>query len=114
MSRALRAPLLCVGAPFFFCALVACAARPEPLSVLAPLFGPFAGSLLGHSDCTLATVAPMWSAVGALVLIAALLASARLHASPYATRRRMSHAALALAALHWSLLAVLSIANTLS
>jgi hypothetical protein len=48
------------------------------------------------------------------VLIAALLASARLHASPYATRRRMSHAVLALAALHWSLLAVLSIANTLS
>lgn len=114
MKRELRVPLLCVGAPFFFCTLMACAARPEPLSAVAPVFGPFAGWLFGHSDCTMATVAPVWSGLGAFALIAALLASARFHASQHRTRRRLSHAALALAAIHWALLAALSIANTLS
>ena len=50
----------------------------------------------------------------ACALALAILASWRWHASPRTSLRSASHALLALATGHWALLALLSVANTLS
>ncbi len=109
-----RVPLLCVALPLALASALAVLLRPELRSLTTPLLGPFAGELYGHGDCTLANLVPSWSAVGCAALALAILASSRLHASPRAGLRRASHALLALATSHWALLALLSLANTLS
>jgi len=109
-----RVSLLCALLPLALASLPAALLRPELRSVAAPLLGPFAGELYGHGECTLASVASTWSALGAVLLLLALIASWRWHASPRTLLRRASHALLALATGHWALLALLSVANTLS
>jgi hypothetical protein len=109
-----RMPLLCAALPLALASALAVLLRPELRSLITPLLGPFAGELYGHGDCTLANLASSWSAIGGAALALAILASSRLHASPRAAPRRASHALLALATSHWALLALLSLANTLS
>ncbi|MFM7296158.1 MAG: hypothetical protein ACKO4Q_02925 [Planctomycetota bacterium] len=114
MKRELRAPLLCATAPLALFVVLCSLARPEPLSPLAPLLGPFAGELYGHRDCTLARVATEWSTIAAIVLAVAVLTSWRAHAHRRATLRVASYALLALACVQWYALAALSVLNTLS
>jgi hypothetical protein len=98
---ALGAPLL-IGA--VWCALM----RPQASSLLAPVLGPWAGTLFGHAECTLASVAPAWSwisvAGGLLTLAAALWSRGRFHPLTLSMG--------ALWSLSWSATAVLSVANT--
>lgn len=85
--------------------------RGEAGALLTPVFGPWAGLLFGHSDCTLGNVAPLPSlalaAFGALSLAGAWL-----------RRGRRGQAALLVCVLTWAagwdLAALLSVANTLS
>ena len=114
MNRGAKASLWCAAVPLALSCALAMLLRPEPGSLVAPLLGPFAGRLYGHGDCTLATVASGWSALGGVALALAISSSWRWHSSPRTSLRRASHASLALATSHWALLALLSLANTLS
>jgi hypothetical protein len=114
VKRELRVPMLCASIPPVVVGALLLLARPEPLTPLAPLLGPFAGELYGHRDCTLAHLAPEWSMAAAIALVLAALGSWRLHANRRALLRRASHALLACACMHWCLLAALSVGNTLS
>lgn len=83
---------------------------PQWRSIAAPLLGPWAGIVLGHADCTMASVAPGWTALSC-VLVAASVGALLLGPS----RRRWWTAALVgCAALAWSLAALASVANTQS
>ena len=114
MIGARRMPLLCAALPLALASALAVLPRPELRSLITPLLGPFAGELYGHGECTLAVVASGWSALGGVALALAIFASWRWHASPRTSLRSASHALLALATGHWALLALLSVANTLS
>ncbi len=85
--------------------------RPEAGSLLAPAFGPWAGLLYGHSDCTMASVFPV--VAFALVALGAvsILAVRRLN------RGRARSVALwvtGLWAVAWEIMALLSVVNTTS
>lgn len=91
-------------------ALCSTSMQPRLFSFCAPLLGPWAGHLFGHSDCTLAHAAPGWS-FAAVVLVASA-AFAVWGISP--RRRFLRIVVVANAALIWSVAALLSVANTLS
>lgn len=83
---------------------------PSWTTPFTPLLGPWAGHVLGHSDCTLATVAAeaSWAASAAAAVALGLFV-----AGP----RRWSRWVWALGALGstvWASLALLSVLNTLS
>ena len=62
------------GFPVIAVAVLASLIRPDLVSPLAPLLGPWAGSLYGHSDCTMGSVLPVSSGllVGLGLLLVAL------------------------------------------
>jgi hypothetical protein len=84
--------------------------QPDWFSPFAPVLGPWAGFLYGHSDCTLANAAPAWAAVavalGLCALGAIFVAPTRFH--------WMRIAITANAAAVWSAAAWLSVVNTTS
>ena len=59
--RRKRAIALAVGVPMALALPLCAAPRFEPGSALARLFGPWAGLLYGHSDCTMGSVAALRS-----------------------------------------------------
>jgi hypothetical protein len=102
-----RGPALAAAVPLLLAALWALLMRPEALSLLAGLGGPWAGQLYGHADCTMATVAPGPSAgVSALAALALLVA--------WRAPGRASTGLALVASLAWSLTALASVANTLA
>lgn len=88
-----------------------CLLQRTPLSLLAPVLGPWAGVLYGHHDCTLGNLQPLasWTLLGALPLAAASLYFGRdTRARPFALL------ALVLVIALWSAFALLSVLNTTS
>ncbi len=84
--------------------------QPHWFSPFAPVLGPWAGFLYGHSDCTLANAAPAWAAVAVALALCALGA---IFLAP--TRFRWTRIALtANAAAVWCAAAWLSVVNTTS
>ena len=90
-----------------WCALM----RPQAGSALAPLFGPWAGHLYGHSDCTMASAFPGPS----LVLLGLALP---LGLAAWRARRRGRLTVLVVLivswSIAWSLSALLSVVNSTS
>lgn len=101
--------ILAFGVPFAvalgWCVLL----RPEVGSVIAPVFGPWAGHVYGHSDCTIASNAPGFSvalvALGAGSLVGVWLMRGR-------RGRSAVVAVAALWAVVWEIAALLSVLNT--
>jgi len=110
LTQRRRAWILGVGLPLGVVEVMSLFMRPEPGSVLAPLFGPWAGLLYGHSDCTMGNQAPVASVVLLVLGGAALAGAAR------AERRGVFASLMSLSVAScvcWGLAALLSIANTL-
>ena len=108
-----RGVLVGVGVVFGAFAVLFLFMRPEPQSVLAPLLGPMAGLLYGHSDCTMANQMPGVSigvGVFGLALVGLVLAPLR---AGRGLRVLMAVLATTWAFL-WAALATLSVVNTLS
>jgi len=106
--------LFALGLPVVATAVWCTLMRTEIVSPLAPLCGPWAGLLYGHSDCTLGNVAPLWSWLGTAALLLAGLLTWRARRSPSKVRRIGAGVLLVAAATHWCWLALLSVANTTS
>ncbi|MBI5431883.1 MAG: hypothetical protein HZA52_03520 [Planctomycetes bacterium] len=106
-----RAWNLAIVAPFVACALWSSLIRPELRSFAAPLFGPWAGYLYGHHDCTLATISQSASVASAVFGALAFGAYARV-------RSRAARMTISLVLLLWSsawaATAALSVLNTTS
>lgn len=83
--------------------------RPEAGSLLAPAFGPWAGLLYGHRDCTFASFAPV--AAFALLALGAgsLVALVRLRPG---ARRAVALWVMGLWSVAWELTALVSVLNT--
>jgi hypothetical protein len=86
--------------------------RPVVASFLAPLAGPWAGLLYGHSDCTMANTLPVpsFTAVGLGITIGCGL----VFAGAESRWRHAWRAGLVAWGLLWNVLAALSVVNTLS
>lgn len=97
--------------PLVVCLAWSLLMRPEFASLGAPLFGPWAGYLYGHRECTLATVLPGWSFTllggGALALVAYPRARA-------AVPRILLATWIVAWSLAWSAFGVLSVLNSTS
>ena len=88
-----------------------CVLKHTPLSLLAPVLGPWAGLLYGHEDCTLGNLQPLasWTLLGSLPLAAAGLYLGRdTRARPFALLAFVLVIAL------WCVFALLSVLNTTS
>jgi hypothetical protein len=105
-----RAALL-VAVPLVLATVWSLLLRPELVSLLAPLFGPWAGHLYGHQECTLASATPEVTiaavALGALALASLALARGRVP-------RLLAWALAGAWTILWTGMAVLSVLNTLS
>ena len=110
-KRRRLAGLLAVGVPLVAAGVLALLMRPEVNSLLAPLFGPWAGWLYGHSDCTLGNQAP--GAAGGMVLlgIGALVGLVRVQTGVW---HLLTVVVACTWTVGWELSALASIANTLS
>jgi hypothetical protein len=95
------------GLPLALAATCALLIRLELVSLLAPLFGPWAGVLYGHHECTLARSVPLTATLVALG-IAALAGAVFLRGA----WRTAFVGAGAVWAVAWELAALLSVVNT--
>jgi len=99
------------GLPLALVLLLCVLMQPEPGSVLAPAFGPWAGLLYGHSECTMASVFPA-VAIALLALGVACLLGIRGRLP--GVGRALALWATGLWAVAWELNALLSVVNTTS
>ena len=99
------------GLPLILALLLCLLMRPEPGSVLAPAFGPWAGLLYGHSECTMASVFPA-VAIALLALGVACLLGIRGRLP--GVGRALALWATGLWAVAWEFTALLSVVNTTS
>ena len=99
---------LALGIPAALAAFWCLLMQPEAQSVVAPLFGPWAGHLYGHDDCTLASAAPSLAWGGIAFVGLALFVVWR------APHRAVEWICAVLGSLVWSAMAALSVANTTS
>jgi hypothetical protein len=106
--------LLCTAAPTALITGASLLVRTELPSLGVPLLGPWAGLLYGHSDCTLANVAPRWSWIGAGALALALAVLALSRRSEGRLPRASALVLWTLAWSHWGALGWLSALNTTS
>ncbi len=97
--------------PLAFGWLACLALRPDARSLAAPLFGPWAGYVFGHGDCTMASVMPAWTAVAVTLGVVAIMAFVL--PRPTAVRAASPFVVLAWASM-WVGLAVMSVLNTLA
>ena len=101
--------LLGIGLSFGVVLVMCLLLRPESVSLVAPVLGPWAGVLYGHHGCTLATQWPAATLVlvitGVVLLIGVLTLRGR-PGYPWVL------AGTALWALAWEAAALLSVANT--
>jgi hypothetical protein len=106
-----RTLALAIGVPLLLALPLCALLRPELGSALAPAFGPWAGHLYGHSDCTMAHAAPAASLTLAALAGALGVGLALVH-------RRGAVLGLAVLSAIWSLCwsgaALLSVVNTTS
>lgn len=119
MQRAALADLPIVwrwvlAAPLAACAVLALFARPEWASVLAPVFGPWAGWLYGHHECTMATQFAGGSLTLLCGLIAAIVGWCSVRTLRGGPARTVFLSSVAIWVVAWSTLACLSVANSLS
>lgn len=114
-QRLARAGLVAFVLPLVLAAMLCARLRPAPQACLAPLLGPWAGLLHGHSDCTLARTAPGLALWTSAALLAGLVAAASVRARPFLDRRRLAWLGFTWATLlAWYASAILSIVNSLS
>jgi hypothetical protein len=113
MARTKRRRLLLAlgfGLPAALLVAFSLVVHAVPGSLLVPVFGPWAGMLYGHSNCTMGNQMPVASialcVVGALALSATLLTWRRA-AFPFVAGATM------LWAVAWQLMALASVLNTL-
>lgn len=99
-----------IAATAAFCCLL----QSEWPSVAAPFWGPWAGMLHGHRDCTMATVMPTASRVVAGFLAVAALAIPLTRRSPHSLVRSGAALLFVVALGAWCLGAVLSFVNMAS
>ena len=99
-----------LGIPLGLTTLLALLMQPGVAAMLAWPFGPWAGLLFGHSDCTLGNQAPAPYAVLALVGAVALAGPMLARDQPW---RGLTHALVSVWAVAWGGAALLSVANTL-
>ena len=99
------------GLSFGFVLVTCLLLRPESVSLVAPVLGPWAGVLYGHHECTLATQWPTATYVLVITGVALVIGILTL-------RGRPSHqwvlTGTALWAVAWETTALLSVANTCS
>jgi hypothetical protein len=107
-ARPRRAVVLALAVPLAIGAAWSLLLETTPLSLLAPLAGPWAGLLYGHEECTMASAMPLvaWLSVAGLALAAALA----LHPSTRA--RAVTSVPVALLAAWWVWMALMSVLNT--
>ena len=106
-----RGVALALGIPHAIAATMALLMRTTPVSLVAPLLGPWTGIPYGHRECTMASAMPTASAC----CVAGIALAGGLHFALRRTRfRPLSLALLARAASAWSVLALFSVVNTLS
>lgn len=109
-SRWRRALVL---APLLLASALGTLMHPSWATPFTPLIGPWAGHLLGHADCTLATVAAeaSWAAsIGAAAALGVFLAAPR----RWSRWSRWIWAVGVLGSTAWAALALLSVLNTAS
>jgi hypothetical protein len=95
--------------PFALGVLPCFALQREPASLIAPLFGPWAGLLYGHRECTMASQIPIPTLATSIAGVA--LVAGYLWLRPGAARTALATALIAWA-LAWTILATLSVLNT--
>jgi hypothetical protein len=109
-----RTLLLCSAIPAALIVGASLLVRTEFGSLGVPLLGPCAGLLYGHSDCTLANAAPLWSWIGTGALALAAGGVVLVRRSPRRLPRASALVVWTLAWSHWGLLGWFSAINTTS
>ena len=107
-SRGFKIAALVVALSVLATIAVAFGGAPSIVALAVPLFGPWAGMLYGHWDCTMAHQLPGWTLALCLALIAWVAALVRVRNR---AGRIAAGSAAVLWVIAWELLALISVVN---